>query len=168
MKNTILKYGFYSAISLAVLFVIGFAIDTKSGYVASEIFGYASMIISLLFVFVGIKHFRDKVNNGLVTFGKALLMGLFISLIAALAFGIIDLIYITYINPDFATEYYAHSIEQFRNTLSEVDFKVKLAELESQKELFMNPFFSFLLMSITVFMIGFIISLISALILQRK
>ena len=87
---------------------------------------------------------------------------------ASVTFGIIDLIYITYINPDFAAEYYAHSIEQFRATLPEEEFKVKLAELESQKELFMNPLISFLIMSFTVFILGFIISLISSLILQRK
>ena len=87
---------------------------------------------------------------------------------AALTFGIIDLIYITVINPDFAADYYEHSIEQFRATLPEAEFKAKLVELESQKELFMNPFLSFLLMPFTVFILGFIISLISALILQRK
>ena len=87
---------------------------------------------------------------------------------AALTFGIIDFIYVTVINPDFAADYYAQAIEQFRTTLPEAEFKVKLAELESQKELFMNPYISFLLMTVTVFILGFIISLISALILQRK
>ncbi|MBN4070176.1 DUF4199 domain-containing protein [Olleya sp. AH-315-F22] len=168
MKNSILRYGSYSSLTLAVLFIIGMVIGDQFGYTPSEVFGYASMIISLLFVFIGIKHFRDNENNGLVSFGKALLIGVLISLMAALTFGIIDLIYITYINPDFAADYYAHSIEQFRATLSEAEFKVKLAELESQKDLFMNPLISFLLMTVTVFILGFIISLISSLILQRK
>lgn len=168
MKNSILRYGIYSSLTLAVLFTIGMMLNDRFGSTPSEVFGYTSMIISLLFVFVGIKHFRDKENNGLVSFGKALLIGVLISLMAALTFGIIDLIYITYINPDFTADYYAQAIEQFRATLPEAEFKVKLAEMESQKELFMNPFISFLLMSFTVFIIGFIISLISALILQRK
>ena len=168
MKNTILRYGSYSALTLTILFFIGLVISEYFGYTASEVFGYASMIISLLFVFVGIKHFRDKINEGTISFGKALLIGILISLIAAITFGVIDLIYITYINPDFAAEYYAHAIEQYRTSLSEIDFKEKLVELEAQKELFMNPFVSFLLMTITVLILGFIISLISALILQRK
>jgi Protein of unknown function (DUF4199) len=168
MKNSAIRYGSYSSLTLAILFIIGMIINDRFGSAPSEVFGYASMIISLLFVFIGIKHFRDNENNGLVSFGKALLIGVLISLMASITFGIIDLIYITYINPDFTVEYYAQAIEQFRVTLPETEFKVKLAELESQKELFMNPLISFLLMSVTVFILGFIISLISALILQRK
>jgi hypothetical protein len=168
MKNSILRFGIYSSLTLAILFIIGMIINDRFGTTPSEVFGYASMIISLLFVFVGIKHFRDKENNGIVSFKKALIIGLLISLMAALTFGIIDFIYVTVINPDFAAEYYAQAIEKFRATLPEIEFKVKLAELESQKELFMNPFISFLLMTVTVFVLGFIISLISALILQRK
>jgi len=98
MKNSILRYGIYSSLTLAVLFTIGMMLNDRFGSTPSEVFGYTSMIISLLFVFVGIKHFRDKENNGLVSFGKALLIGVLISLMAALTFGIIDLIYITYIN----------------------------------------------------------------------
>ena len=158
MKNSILLYGSYSSLTLTILFIIGMVINDRFGSTPSEVFGYASMIISLLFVFIGIKHFRDNENNGLVSFGKALLIGVLISLMASITFGIIDLIYITYINPDFTAVYYAQSIEQFRTTLPEAEFKVKLVELESQKELFMNRFISFLLMSFTVFILGFIIS----------
>ena len=52
MKNSILRYGTYSSLTLAILFTIGMII--------SEVFGYASMIISLLFVFIGIKHLEIK------------------------------------------------------------------------------------------------------------
>lgn len=168
MKKSILRYGIFSSLTLAILFTIGMIINDRLGSTPSEVFGYTSMIISLLFVFIGIKHFRDNENNGLVSFGKALVIGVLISLMAALTFGVIDLIYITYINPDFTAEYYAQSIEQYRATLPEEEFKVKLAELEADKELFMNPLISFLLMTFTVFILGFIISLISALILQSK
>ena len=55
-----------------------------------------------------------------------------------------------------------------RSSLSDEEFKSKLAEIEVQKEMFSSPLFNFLLMSATVFIIGLIISLISGLILQRK
>jgi len=168
MKKSILRYSTYGSITLGVLFAFGMLIGGSIDYSTSEIFGYASMIISLLFVFFGIKHFRDKENNGIVSFKKALQIGVLISLIVAIVFGIIDFIYVKFINPDFMTEYYAHSVEQFRTTLSEAEFQVKLEELESQKDLFMNPFLTFLVMTMTVFVLGFIISLISSLILQRK
>ncbi len=168
MKNTVIRYGVYSAITICALALAGWFLGKNLDYSIQEVIGYTGMVVSLLFVFFGIKHFRDKENNGAVSFGKALLIGVLISLIAALAFGILDIIYIKYINPDFVTEYYAHYVEQMRTSLPEAEFQTKLAELESQKELFSNTFMNFFLMFATVLIIGFIISLISALILQRK
>ncbi|MCF6347771.1 MAG: DUF4199 domain-containing protein [Flavobacteriaceae bacterium] len=168
MKNIVIKYGIRSAITIVILFLLALTLGKNLGYGLQEVIGYASMVISLLFVFFGIKHFRDNENHGVVSFGKALLIGLLITLFAALAFGIINLIYIKYINPDFTTEYYARSIEQLKSSLTGVELETKLAEMESQKELFMNPYISFLLMSFTVFLVGLVISLISSLILQRK
>ena len=166
MKNTVLRYGIYSAVTICVLFLLGWFLGKNLSYAIQEVIGYTTMVLSLIFVFFGIKHYRDKENNGVVSFGKALAIGILISLLAALAFGILDVIYITYINPDFTSEYYTHIVEEMRSSLSKAEFKMKLAEIEAQKEMFLNPLFNFLLMSATVFIIGFIISLISGLILQ--
>lgn len=168
MKNTILRYGIYSAVTICLLALAGWFLGKNLDYSLQEVIGYAGMVIALLFVFFGIKHYRDKENNGVVSFGKALQTGILITLFAALSFGILDVIYIKYINPDFMTEYYTNYAEQMKNSLSESEFQIKLKELETQKEMFSNTFVSFLLMSATVFIIGFIISLLSALILQRK
>ena len=168
MKTTIQRYGLYGSITLCVLFLVSWTLLKNLDYSTQEILGYASILISLSFVFFGIKHFRDQVNNGTLSIGKALIIGLAISFITAMVFGILDLVYIKYINPNFTEEYYARSIETIKDTLPAAEFEIKKAELESEKELFMNPIVSFILMSMTVLVIGFIISLISALILQRK
>lgn len=168
MKKTIIRFGLYGAITICVLFILSLTLAGGLDYTTQEIIGYASMIVALGFVYLGIKHFRDRENNGVVSFGQALLIGVLISLFAALAFGILDLIYIKYINPDFTAEYYSNTMADLEASLPLAEFEEKRTELESEKALFMNPWFSFLLMSMTVFVIGFIISLISALILQRK
>ncbi len=168
MKKTILRYGLYGGIAICALFLLAWFMGNGLSYGLQEVIGYISMVVSLSFVFFGIKHFRDKENNGKVSFSKALAIGVLISLITALAFGILDVIYVEYINPEFMDDYYDHSIAQLRTTLPTSEYEVKVAELEAQKELFMNPFFSFLIMGMTVFVIGFIISLISSLILQRN
>ena len=168
MKNSVLKFGIYSAISICIISMLGWLLGKNLDFAAQEVIGYAGMIVSLLFVFFGIKQYRDQENNGVVTFGKALLIGVLISLIAALAFGILDIIYIKYINPDFMEHYYTEMVSQMKASVPPEELETKLAELESQKKLFANPFMSFMLMALTVFTIGFMISLISALILQRK
>ncbi|WP_350284530.1 DUF4199 domain-containing protein [uncultured Croceitalea sp.] len=168
MKKTILRYGLYGAITICILFLLAWYLGKGLSYSGQEIIGYASMIISLGFVYFGIKHYRDKENEGKLTFKKAMVIGIMISLITALAFGLIDVVYIELINPDFSTEYYTHMVDEMKNSLSPDEFELKLAEMESQKELFANPLFSFAIMALTVFVIGFIISLISSLILQRN
>ncbi len=168
MKNTILRYGIYAAVTICILFILSLTLGKNLSFTVQEVIGYASMVISLVFVFFGIKHYRDKENNGIVSFGKAIAIGMLISLLAAIAFGILDLVYVKVINPEFTTEYYANLAEKMHETLPEDEFKIKLSEIEAEKELFSNPIMSFLLMASMVVIIGFIISLISALILQRN
>ena len=168
MKKIVIRFGIYSSVTICVLFLLAWFLGDGLDYSTQEIIGYASMVVSLCFVFLGIKHFRDKENNGFVSFGQALLIGILISLMAALAFGFLDLIYIEYINPEFMEEYYSRNLADLKASLPPAEFEQQSAALEAQKEMFMNPWMSFLVMSLTVFVIGFIISLISALILQRK
>ncbi len=169
MQTTVFKYGIYSAIAISALFVIGWILGKQLdlGYSGQEVVGYASILISLSFVFFGIKHYRDKENNGMVSFGKALLIGVLISLFAALAFGIVDVIY-GYLNPNFTAEYYDHHVAELKTSLSGVELDEALAKMKEQRELFSSATVSFILMSMTVFVIGFIVSLLSALLLRRK
>ena len=167
MKKTILRFGLYGILTICLLSILIWALVDVVDNTMGEIIGYSSMIVSLIFVYFGIKHYRDNENDGTVGFGKALLIGILISLMAALAFGILDVIYTTFINPDFMAEYYEGMLEQAQSLPAE-EFEVRKAELESEKEMFLNPFMHFIMMSMMVFVIGFIISLLSALILQRK
>ena len=168
MKNTVLRYGIWSAISICILFLISSLALKNLDFKTQEIYGYASIIVSLSFVFFGIKHFKDNNNNGLLSFGKGLLVGLLITMFASVTFGLYNVIYVEYINPDFMTEYYTHSVEQVSKTLSGDELQAKLKKMEEEKAMFADPFMNFSLMFLTVFMIGFIISLISSLILSKR
>lgn len=168
MKSTILRYGLYGAVAICVLFLISWFVLDDLPFASQEVLGYVSMLLSLSFVYFGIKHYRDKENDGKVSFRSALVIGILISLITALAFGVLDVIYTEVLNPDFMAQYYDTAVENIKNSVPADALDAKLAELESQREMFSNPLFSFALMAMTVFVIGFIISLLSALILQRK
>jgi len=168
MKNTVLRYGIGSALSIFILFFISALLLKHLDFNTQEIYGYASIIVSLLFVFFGIKHFRDTKNQGLLSFGKGLLIGLLITLFASVTFGVYNVVYVEYIDPNFTTEYYNHAVEQVSETLSGAELQAKLKQMEDEKDMFSNPFMNFSLMFLTVFMIGLIISLISSLILQNK
>ena len=168
MKTTILRYSVYSAIMICALFLTSWYLLEHLPRTTQEILGYASMIVSLSFVFFGIKYYRERENEGKISFNRGLSIGVLISLITALVFGILDVIYVEVLNPEFMDNYYMESVQALEETLSGEALKTQLALLESQKEVFANPLFTFGIMAVTVFVIGFIISLISAWILQRK
>ncbi|MEM7087312.1 MAG: DUF4199 domain-containing protein [Bacteroidota bacterium] len=151
MKRTITKYGLLALFSAAVLFLAALVLAKELSFSIQAVVGYASMFIALTFVFFGIKHFRDKENNGRITFRKAFIIGICISLFASVGFGIIDYIYTTAINPDFMTEYAAVMKEQG----------------EEDVQMYSSTALA-ILMFATVLVMGFIITLLSSFILQRK
>lgn len=152
MKRTVFIFGSYGLVVAFAIFLSALYFGKGLSYSAQEVLGYLSIIISLSFVFFGIKHFRDRENNGQVRFGKALLIGVLISLITALGFAIADYIYTAAINPDF--------FEEYRTTMQARGYEGEIPEFTSTS--------AAAIMFLTVALIGFIISLISALILQKK
>lgn len=171
MKKTILRYGVYAFVTASILFLSGFLIGKQIDldFNTMAIFGYASMVLSLIFVYFGIKHFRDNINDGKISLGKALAIGLLISLFSAVGFAIVDYIYTTSINPNFAVEYKEYTLAQLNEAnLSAEELKTKTEELEASMAMMKSSSFLAFVMFATVMIIGFIISLISGLILQRK
>jgi len=168
MKKTVLKYGSYGLLTGVVLFLISILATKNLDYSLQEILGYVTMIATLSFIFFGIKHFRDKVNNGIVSFSKALLIGVLISALVGVGVAIADYIYTTIINPDFAQEYLDRTIAILETQYSGTELEAKKTELTQQMKDYGGSGFMAVLMFVTVVVIGFIISLISGLILQRK
>ncbi|HPF10460.1 MAG TPA: DUF4199 domain-containing protein [Flavobacteriaceae bacterium] len=168
MRKTVLRYGIYGLLTSAMLFLIAFLFLKELDYGLQEVLGYLSMFIALSFIFFGIKHYRDQENNGAVSFGKALLIGLLIAVLTGIGVAIVDYIYTTVINPDFASEYLTKSLETMKASMPIEEFERQKALLEQQMKDFGGSGFMAFIMFVTVVVIGFIISLISAFILQRK
>jgi small-conductance mechanosensitive channel len=168
MKRTVIKYGLFGLLTGVVIFLASILLGKGLSYSVQEILGYVSMAACLSFVFFGIKHYRDKVNNGVVSLGKAITIGLLISILVGIGVGIADYIYTTVINPNFASEYLETSLNNLEKTLTPQDFELKKAELTQQMTNYGGSGFMAFLMFFTVVIIGFVISLISGLILQRK
>ena len=168
MNGTIKKYGLRALLTAAILFFIALIFGSNLSYSAQEVIGYLSMAISLIFVFFGVKQYRDQDNEGKISFGKALGMGLLISLFAAIGFAVIDFIYTMWINPDFAQDYQTAMLATMENELSPEEFKVKKQAFVEQMQAYDSPVLMALLMFVTVMIMGFIYSLISGLILQKR
>ena len=170
MKKVLLKYGGLGVAVMVLFFSMEFLITSFSEMDMStqELIGYLGIFVSLIFVFFGVRSYRDQHLNGSISFGKALWVGVLIALIPAIAFGIYNVIYMLYINPDFIDQYYSAMYADLANNYSGEELIQKQKEMESSKEMFSSPVLNFFLMTFTVLIIGFIISVISALILRKK
>lgn len=168
MKNSILRFGGYGALIGGSIFAGSHFFTDLIDFSLLEIFGYLSIFASLSFVFFGIKHFRDKTNGGIVSFGKALVIGLAISAIVGIVIGLLDIVYVTVINPDFSAEYIQYTLNDLKETLPPAEFEIQKEKLITDMEAFDNPTFAGLFMFGIVFTIGIIITVISSFILQRK
>jgi len=153
MKSTVTKYGMYGLLTGLFIFMLHLVFGINNlDYSTNEILGYVSIFLSLSFVFFGIKHYRDHVNNGEITFGKAIIIGVLISFLVGLGIALADFIYTKFINPSFFSNYEKMLIEQGKE-----DEIIKMTSGTAA-----------LFMLVLVTVIGLIISTISALILQRK
>ncbi|MCO5949806.1 DUF4199 domain-containing protein [Mucilaginibacter flavidus] len=65
-------------------------------------------------IFVAIKNYRDTHNNGQITFGKGLGIGLWITLIASTIYVIIWMIDFSYFVPDFGEKYTAQMVAELK------------------------------------------------------
>ena len=86
--------------------------------ISSMVVGYLGMLISFALIFVAIKSYRDKQNNGIISFGKALGMGLLISLIASTLYVITWAIVYQNFLPDYMDKYCAAMIEEAKASFS--------------------------------------------------
>ena len=113
MKNIVVKYGVYGFLTGLIIFTLHLTLGINNlDYSTNEILGYVSIFLSLSFIFFGIKHYRDKVNNGVVTIGKAIVIGLLISVLVGLGIAIADFIYTKLIDPSFFDNYEQMLIDQ--------------------------------------------------------
>lgn len=169
MKNSVLKYGLISGAVMLGMFGVAmfFSEATTVSLTTQEVIGYTSMILATSIVYFGIKHYRDNEGNGSITLGRGLAVGMLIVLFPSLLFGAADVFYITVINPEWVETYYANYVADMKQNMPAEEFEVALVKMEAEKEMFANPMISFIVMSVTVLMVGFITTIISALILKK-
>ena len=168
MKSTVFRYGLYSTLTIVILSWVVFFLLKNLGQGLQEGAGYLTMLLSMIFIFLGIRHYRDKENGGYLSFGQGLKIGILIVLIPAVAFGLFDILYTEVLNPTWKEDYYSRYIEGLRKSVSADKLDAAIKKAEREKEMFSNPIFQFILMGGTVFIIGFIVTIISSLTLRRS
>ncbi|HYM36216.1 MAG TPA: DUF4199 domain-containing protein [Steroidobacteraceae bacterium] len=170
MIRLIAIYGIIGGLIVAVPMVwlmVGFSPSTfeKGGY----LYGYLSMLIALTTVFLGVRHYRDKVLGGAIKFWPALFIGLGISAVASILYAIGWEISIAWSGFDFGATYSKAMVDAARaKGASETELQTVIAEAQSFATSYKNPLYRFPMTFIEMFPVGVLISLISATILRNS
>ena len=174
MKKTIIKYGLISGgvavvcQSIITLTLKSYGFD-KAGFANSAYFGYALIILSMAVIFFGIKAFRDKENEGQVTFTKGLLIGLGIALISSVCYSLAWLVVYYNFIPNFMEDYATFCTNQLKERgASALELAKNEAQMQQFKDLYKTPFGIFAVTLIEPLPIGILGALVSAFILKKK
>jgi hypothetical protein len=171
MKKIVLRYGLVAgAIQVAMMAVMVPLWKRGSvGFDQSEVIGFSSMVLSFLLVFFGIRSYRDNAAGGTIGFGKAVQVGLLITLITCAMYVVTW--EITYFNfyPDFLDQYSAHVLAEMRaDGESEAAIREKATQMASMAKYYDNPLVNSAITFMEIFPVGLIVTLVSAGILRRK
>ena len=169
MWKPVLTFGLISGAIAVVLMVAGIPFINTHDFRKADVIGYASMVLSALFVFFGIRSYRENVGAGRLTFGRGLGVGLLITVIASLCTVIAFQIVYFQVVPDYGEKFSACMVERARSSGDsphEVEAVAKQAQ--TLKRLYDNPLTNAGLTFAMHLPIGLAVSLISAAILRRR
>jgi hypothetical protein len=164
VKKIALPYGLLLALTTIVISVIVYVIGmTYDQPWWQNLLNFAAM---LGFIIYGIKAYKND-NSGYLSLGEALKMGLAIALVAGLIGSIFSYLFVTVIEPDFAVNMLEATRVKLINdnpemTQEQMDMAIGMTEK------MMSPGILVAFSIIGSLFIGFIISLISGLIMKNN
>lgn len=170
MRKIILTYGLIAGL-ITMCFMIASTLVWKinGNENGSMIIGFTGMFIAFIFIFVGIKNYRDKYNGGKVTFWDGFKIGFFIALIASCVYTLVWMLEFHFLMPDFMEKFAAKAISDIKASgLSATEMQSKIAKMEEMRENYKNPFFRMLYTLSEILPLGIIMALLAALIMKRN
>lgn len=170
MKNLVLKFGLISgAVSGALVCLTAYFIK-KNGIMAhGELYGYAGMILSMLFVFLGVRVYRDRECNGRISFGEALKVGGLIALISCVCYAITWLFVSKFMMPDFMDQYITFYLNKMKSEgAAEAEIQKAVADMEYYKTIYANPFYRTAMIFMEPMPVAAFVSVVSAAVLRKS
>ena len=169
MKKTVLKFGFMSGGLSAVMMLATVPFIYTIGFDWATVVGYTEMVISFLFVYFGIRSYRDNVLGGRIGFGRAFGAGMLITLISCVCYVVAGEIIFSNLLPDFVDRYSAYLIEGLKaRGASTAEIELQAAQIAEFRTMYANPLIRAALTFLEPFPVGLLITTISALVLRRK
>ena len=131
--------------------------------------GYTTMVLAFLFIYFGVRSYRDTIGNGRISFGRALAIGLLIMSVANLCYvATWEVIYYNF-ESDYLAKYQAHEIDKIKASgASATDVAKRTAEFQRWAELYKNPLINVAVTFAEPLPVGLIMSLLAAGLLRKR
>jgi hypothetical protein len=169
MKKSVLTFGLLSGAVSAGLMAAAMPFAEAIGFDRMIVVGYTAIVISFLFVYFGIRSYRDNVLGGQISFGKGFQVGILITLISSVVYVGSWLVVNYTLIPDFADKYTAFLIEGERaKGASQAEIDKVVADTTQMKEMLANPLINAAVSFTEPFPVGLLVTLISAAVLKKQ
>jgi hypothetical protein len=170
MLKFIVKYGVIAGLVVgSILFGMTVSLrDNMPHGALGMAIGYATMLLALSAVFVGVKAYRDGALGGVIRFLPAFGMGLGISLVAAIFYVLAWEAALAVTDMDFIAAYTTSTLAQMRaDGASAAEIAETTAQMGKYAEIYKNPLARMAMTSIEILPVGLLVSLVSAALLCR-
>ena len=168
MGRIIAVYGAIAGVIVMIGMFINISFVSDHGTMGM-VAGYLSMLVALLFVFVGVKRYRDVHLGGVIGFGRALMVGLGIAGVASLFYVLSWEVYMWQTGGTFMADYIATSVEDMRAAgKPAAEIAAFSAEMGAMAEQYKNPLFRMALTLTEIFPVALLVSIVSAALLRKS
>ncbi len=134
-----------------------------------EWLGFLIMFVAFSMIFVGIKRYRDLELGGVIRFGRAVLMGLGISLVASVIYVIVWEVNLSLTDYAFVDDYTQYLIaKKEADGVTGAELEAVIEEMDRFKQNYANPLFRVPMTFLEIFPVGLLITLLSAAILRNS
>jgi hypothetical protein len=169
MKRTVLVFGLIAG-GLSSLMMLGtLPLVERIGFDKGEVIGYTSMVLAGLLIFFGIRSYRENVGSGTISFGRALSVGLLISLIATICYvATWEVIYFK-VMPEFGDKFATYMVDQVKASgASPETIEAKKKEAQEFKVMYDKPLINAAITFLEPMPVWLGMTLVSAAILRKR
>jgi hypothetical protein len=169
MQKIVLTFGLIAGAILSAMMLMTIPFMDRIGFEKGEVIGYTTMVAAFLMVYFGVRSYRDNVAGGTVTFGRALKVGLLITVIASVCYVAMWQVVYYKVAPDFLDKYEAYVVERARKSgATDAKIAAHVKEMAEFKAFYRNPFLNVAMTFIESLPVGILFSFVSAWAVSRR
>jgi len=171
MKKIIITYGIIAGLISGGLMLTTMPLFENGtlNHDNGVLIGYTGMVIALSLVFFGIKSFRDNQLGGSITFSKAFLIGMAITMIASVFYAVAWEITYARSGEKYMQQWTDHELDKLKEGgATEADLQAARDKWKNFIVMYKSPLIRFGMTLMEIFPVGLLISLISAALLRKK